>query len=108
MSSLTNEAQATVNLEQEEFVTDEIGCGPKLLHVIIYKSTIQKCGTVMDLHTQIMQLLTHILNVCYDIKVFNEHAKTLWASIGQYQENVNESLLTSIFVAYYVPDQEFQ
>ena len=69
----------------------------------------QNHSMVMDLHTQIMQLPTYIVNIHYGIKMFNEHAKTLHHQVSQYQEDMMESLLTSLFTAYnLVPDQEFK
>ena len=53
----------------------------------------------MELCTQIMQFPTYIIDVHYDIKVCNEHVKTLYCQVGQYQEDVNKSLLTSLFAA---------
>ena len=48
-------------------------------------------------------------DIHFDIKVFNEHAKDLWHQVGQYQEDVSETLLTSFFAAYdLIPNQEFQ
>ena len=60
MASLSDDAQAEVNLEQHEFITDKIGCGPKLLQVIINKATDQNHGTIMELCTQIMHLQTYM------------------------------------------------
>ena len=61
----------------------------------------------MELCTQIMCLPTYIIDIHYDNKVFNEHTKTLHHQVGHCQEDVSESLLTSLF-AVYVPNQEFQ
>ena len=50
---------------------------------------------------QIMHLPMYITNV--------QHDKTLCHEVGQYQEDVNKSLLTLLFSTYdLVPDQEFQ
>ena len=55
-----------------------------------------------------MHLPTYMVDITYDIKVFNEHTKELCHQTGQYQEDIAESLLTSLFTVYdLVPDQEY-
>ena len=75
-------------------MADEIGCGPKLLQVIINKVTIQNCRTVMEPLTQIKCEPAYMTDIHFKIKVFNEHAKDLHRQIGQYQEEVSETVLT--------------
>ena len=88
---------------------DKNGCGPNLLQVIINKAMVQNHSTVMELCTQIMHLPTYMTDMHFNIKVFNEHAKDLCQQIGQYQEDVSETLLMLLFAAYdLIPDQEFQ
>ena len=94
MALLYDDVQAIANLEQHEFMADEIGCGPKLLQVIINKVTIQNCRTVMELHTQITCESAYMTDIHFKIKVFSEHAKDLHRQIGQYQEEVSETVLT--------------
>ena len=71
IGSLTEEAQARVNLERNTFINDKSDWGPQLLHTIIDKAAVQNKGT------QMMQLPKYMVDIAYNIKTFNKHVQEL-------------------------------
>ena len=107
MSSLTNEAQATVRLDTSQFTRDGVGVGALLLKTIINRSYVDTRATTMQIRDNLAALDTYMPQVDSNIDQFNNYVKVqIQGLTARGEESLD--LLSNLFKGYAAAsDREF-
>ena len=110
--SLTDEAKLMVLSDAEDYTIDTDGAtsisnGPCFLKVIIRNTTVDTRSTIFHIRENLNHLEAKILEVSYDIEVFNLYVTSQIEQLAARGESSSD-ILINVFTAYLaVPDKKF-
>jgi predicted RNA-binding protein YlxR (DUF448 family) len=110
--SLTDEAKLMVLSDAEDYTIDTDGTtsisnGPCFLKVIIRNTTVDTRSTIFHIRENLNHLEAKILEVSYDIEVFNLYVTSQIEQLAARGESSSD-ILINVFTAYLaVPDKKF-